>query len=74
MGAFTAYLRRYSSGAGMWYPRKITRNFDKVPFEIYHPEGAISGVLYLNKASCVGCGTGTGVTITDTTSTVVLTE
>jgi hypothetical protein len=74
MGTFEAKLRRYSSGAGKWYPRKITRHSDKQAFEIYHIHDAISGIIYINKASVVGCGSGSGVTITDTTSTITVTE
>jgi hypothetical protein len=74
MATFDAPLRRYSGGAGAWYPRKVTRRDDKVPFEIYHPHNAIVGTVWINKASIVGCGTGTGVTITDASSKIVLTE
>jgi hypothetical protein len=75
MATFTAYLKRCSDGAAMWYPRKITRRSDKVPFLIYDTlmDNSISGYVFLNRASVVGCG-GSLVTITDTTSTIAITE
>jgi hypothetical protein len=85
MGTAIAKIRRASSGAGSWYPRKIVRTDGYVPFEIYSFASGVSGeiqyaaredlvgYLWVNKASLVGSG-GTAFTITDGTSIITVTE
>jgi hypothetical protein len=61
---------------------RASKAFGYVPFEFVHNAKADNGspdrydaygVIWINKASLVGCG-GTGFTITDASSTCVITE